>query len=364
MTFPRTNNFDLIRLFAALQVFVYHTLNCFGLLNIYPIVPTILNQIPGVPIFFMISGFLITFSFNSNPNSLKLFFYKRALRIFPALWVCLIFTIILVNFFLKLDWTSKSIYVWILAQATFFQTFTLETFRNWGIGRPNGSLWSIVVELQFYLLLPFFCMLLNKLKNIKKINIALIFVFTVSYLFSHLIHAYINDTAHNRFNIFEHPRILLSMRILSTSVFWNIYYFIIGIFFYYNFKVLKQFIEKKFTIWLLIYLAYTTLIITTTKQYFSPDSDDIYSFIELILLSFLTFSAAFSFNNLSEKLLKHNDISYGIYIYHMPIINTIIALKLEGTISKVLISWIIVINLAILSWIFIEKKAMRIKAKL
>ncbi len=79
------------------------------------------------------------------------------------------------------------------------------------------------------------------------------------------------------------------------------------------------------------------------------------------MLAITTFSIAFTSTHLAEKLLKHNDISYGIYIYHMPVINTVIALNIGGTVFKLLISSIIVINLAILSWIFVEKRAIRLK---
>ncbi|MES2796182.1 MAG: acyltransferase family protein, partial [Bacteroidota bacterium] len=119
MTFPRQNNFDLIRLFAALQVLVYHLLNHFKVLDIIPFLPEVLNQFPGVPIFFFISGFLITSSYN-NPNStLKTYFKNRFLRIYPALWVCLLFTIILLFLFNEIEWGNFSFYAWIIAQMTF-----------------------------------------------------------------------------------------------------------------------------------------------------------------------------------------------------------------------------------------------------
>ena len=39
--------------------------------------------------------------------------------------------------------------------------------------------------------------------------------------------------------------------------------------------------------------------------------------ILFIPLAVLTFSFAYSFPMLSQKLLQRNDISYGIYIYHV-----------------------------------------------
>ncbi len=363
MTFPRSNNFDLLRIFAALQVFLYHLLFHFKILDHYPLLPSFLNQFPGVPIFFIISGFLITDSFQRNQKAIKKYFINRALRIFPALWVCLLFTITLLFFFNKIEWLQPKFYLWVLAQATFLQTFNITMFETWGMGVPNGSLWSIVVELQFYLVLPFIVIIINRLQKIRKINVFLLSMFLVSYLFSHFIHAYINDPYSN-FKIFEHPKVLLSLRILSTSVIWNIYYFLIGIFFYYNFNFLKKYFEQKFFIWLTVYLIYIAIFILYFEKYISPDANNIYSFIELILLAFLTFSFAFSFNSLAEKLLKHNDISYGIYIYHMPIINTIIALNFGNLPLKILITSIIVINLAILSWLIVEKQAIILKNKI
>ena len=51
-----TNNFDLIRLFAASQVAITHASEHLGFNH--PIIDAI-AFLPGVPIFFFISGFLI-----------------------------------------------------------------------------------------------------------------------------------------------------------------------------------------------------------------------------------------------------------------------------------------------------------------
>ena len=64
-----------------------------------------------------------------------------------------------------------------------------------------------------------------------------------------------------------------------------------------------------------------------------------------LLLGVLTISAAFSVTSLA-KILHGNDISYGIYIYHMLVVNVVVT---------VIISTI--------SWEFIEKKALLLKYK-
>ena len=63
------NNFKLIRLFAAMQVAIVHSA---GHLNINIQYLKFLDLLPGVPIFFFISGFLIIKSFKKN--KLKNFF--------------------------------------------------------------------------------------------------------------------------------------------------------------------------------------------------------------------------------------------------------------------------------------------------
>ena len=45
----------------------------------------VLMLLPGVPVFFVISGFLIARSFERNPADVAGYFWRRGLRIFPAL---------------------------------------------------------------------------------------------------------------------------------------------------------------------------------------------------------------------------------------------------------------------------------------
>src|SRR5262245_45203803 len=79
------NNFDLLRLFAACQVVSMHAGEWLQL-PIPAALGHLLTLFPGVPIFFVISGFLVTASF-VNSDSTAQYFAKRALRIYPAMWV-------------------------------------------------------------------------------------------------------------------------------------------------------------------------------------------------------------------------------------------------------------------------------------
>jgi peptidoglycan/LPS O-acetylase OafA/YrhL len=88
---PRQNNFDALRLIAAISVIFSHSfLIAEGTQNSEPLILLTGNQsilgLAGVFVFFAISGFLVTQSFEQTANPLH-FLMKRALRIFPGLFI-------------------------------------------------------------------------------------------------------------------------------------------------------------------------------------------------------------------------------------------------------------------------------------
>jgi peptidoglycan/LPS O-acetylase OafA/YrhL len=103
----------------------------------------------GVTVFFVISGFLITSLLIAEREangsvSLKLFYLRRALRIFPAsyLFLAVLFVLTLAGL---IHLTGKDLFYGITYLANYFPG------RSWQI----GHLWSLSVEEQFYLLWPF-----------------------------------------------------------------------------------------------------------------------------------------------------------------------------------------------------------------
>ena len=81
VSFNNHNNFDLVRLFAALQVAICHSAGHFGYQNF---AITLLGYFPGVPIFFFVSGFLIYSSYEKSKENQKplINFYQK--RFFTA----------------------------------------------------------------------------------------------------------------------------------------------------------------------------------------------------------------------------------------------------------------------------------------
>ena len=102
----------------------------------------------GVVVFFVISGFLITSLLLSEYSktgsiSLKLFYARRALRIFPASYAFMAVVAVL-----ALAGIAKLNHGDLWYAVTY--TVNYAPFRSW----PVGHLWSLSVEEQFYLLWP------------------------------------------------------------------------------------------------------------------------------------------------------------------------------------------------------------------
>ena len=82
--------------------------------------------------------------------------------------------------------------------------------------------------------------------------------------------------------------------------------------------------------------------------------------LSYFLLVSIIIKFAFSYPKISEKLIGRNDISYGIYIYHMPVVNFLLANELVGQKSFLSLYYINFI-FSIISWFLIEKKFLRLK---
>lgn len=105
----------------------------------------------GVPIFFMMSGFLIWSSIESSQGC-KEYLKKRFWRIYPELWTAVIveLLVLLLLYRQPVDWTQVGVFA--LTQGSSLQFWTPDCLRGYGCGCPNGALWTICVLVQFYLL--------------------------------------------------------------------------------------------------------------------------------------------------------------------------------------------------------------------
>lgn len=352
----RNNNFDLIRLLAALQVVFWHGCAHFeGLFDYFYNFLRVIYSLPGVPIFFTISGFLIYHSFENNKTNLKKYLRNRFLRIYPALWCCIALTIFLLVISSDIPssyYFSSSFFIWLAAQLTFFQFYATDVLKSWGVGHPNGSLWTITVEIQFYLLLPILAFLFDRFltKRLHKnifYGIILISCFGLKYLF---------------FAEFDTVNSVVKS-LYGVTILSHLHHFCIGILIYINFDVLKRHLENKALWWLIGYVGFVLLFKEYLNWYDSVYETTTISLVSNIILSMLTISCAFTLPNLSEKIMRGNDLSYGIYIFHMPVFNYFLATGVLVTAPVFMGIILLIIGIGFLSWRLIERPALQLKTK-
>jgi peptidoglycan/LPS O-acetylase OafA/YrhL len=338
----RENNFDLIRLLAAFEVVLGHGIKHLQLNHLNPVL-NITAFFPGVLMFFTISGFLIFASFDRN-NNLRKYFYNRFLRIYPALWLCFILTVILIlsfNIIRVPDLLSPTMLKWSLAQITLFQFWTPDILRPWGVGTPNGSLWTIPVEIQFYLLLPAMVLLFKNIRLIYKV----VFLAVCSILFN----AFLATMVGKEESVF--------VKLARVNVLPYLYCFLVGAILYMYWDRIKKFVAGKAILWLVIFIGFC-LAVGIHPSYYPKNIE----MVSNILLSVLTISLAYTLPSMGN-ILKGNDISYGTYIYHMLVINSFVSMGYMGE-TKYLFSAIVLTTvISLISWFFVEKKALALKTR-
>ncbi len=148
----KTNDFDLLRIFTATEVLLAHSSN--DLKIPFPLRLKLLSHFPGVTIFFVISGFLTSASWERNSKH-KNYFRNIFLRIHPAFWFCVILCVFAIYFVSKIDFYDWRVLEWFIRQCLGI-LYTPGSLNDFGLGSYNGSLWTIFIELQFYILLPVF----------------------------------------------------------------------------------------------------------------------------------------------------------------------------------------------------------------
>jgi len=161
----RRNNFDALRLVAAISVIFSHSfLIAEGTQNREPLIWLTGNQsilgLAGVFVFFAISGFLVTQSFEQTGNSLR-FLAKRALRIFPGLFAAtavsaLVLGPLVTDLPLGVYLSRPEPYEYLVGNTLLDQTVH-ELPGVWFVDNPvgleiNGSLWTLRSEFMMYLM--------------------------------------------------------------------------------------------------------------------------------------------------------------------------------------------------------------------
>ena len=297
--------------------------------------------------FFFVSGFLISKSYEHNPD-IKQYARNRALRIYPALITCILLSLTSVYFTGYFDTVSINPIeggLWVLGQVSFVQIYNPEFMRGFGTGVLNGALWTITVELQFYIITPIIYKVLKIGSGDRKNKqlIILIAIFMV-----------INMA---RFSALEQLEDVFLYKLFSVTFIPWLYMFLVGVFFQRNFQTIANYIKNKLPIilasYILVSIAITELFDWRFGNGIAPPL--------FIFLCVTVLCLAYTKPSLGKSTLQGNDISYGIYIYHIPIVNIIMYYGYGTSLSSALVAVTASTVLALLSWFLVERKFIGLK---
>jgi peptidoglycan/LPS O-acetylase OafA/YrhL len=345
MSLRQNNNFDFIRFLAALIVILAHSNyllnpNAKDLLIKYFNIGIRLPEL-GVAIFFVISGYLISKSVLSS-SSVVNYIWKRSLRIFPGLFVALLFSVFVLGPIL----TDSKISDYFTSKNTFKYLFNITLYKTYGrlenvfstfeCKTFNGSLWTLAYEFSFYML-SILLIPLAKLKVMTKYVILLLLIFCL------ILRMYIGD------NIvwydYSSP-MLLGLKISSFFTFGI--YFLSGALFYF----FENEIKNNSTLVIIVLSITISLLLLLQMK----------AIIAHLLVPLSVFSISFMKGRLNS-FGQMGDFSYGMYIYAYPIQQTIIYFlgNEMNILTHFLLSFIMTMPFAIFSWNFIEKRALSFK---
>ena len=348
----RINNFDLIRLLAASQVAVVHSMTAFKMYGLHAIAFNLgVRMFPGVPIFFVISGFLISKSYERS-TSIRDYYRNRCLRIFPALWVCLVASlgVILIAGVSVLGPVSTRAWLgWWAAQMSLYQQFGPDFLKPVGLGSLNGSLWTIPVELEFYLLLPLIYAVFKLRKRRGDFGLLCLLAVSLALHWFYCRPSLFSDPADNSP---DHT-------FLVETIVPYLWMFLVGVLMQRHWTALRGILAGRAHWWLLGYLL---LCVTTKRLHIYVGSADI-SPLFLLPLAALVLSCAVSLPTVSDRLLHHNDISYGTYIYHVLVLNTLLVLGAPDNALSCTAALGISFGLGAASWWCVERPFLRRKRK-
>ncbi|MBN9481976.1 MAG: hypothetical protein BGO70_15500 [Bacteroidetes bacterium 43-93] len=286
------NALTATRGFAALLIVIFH----FGLER-FPInvmQPFFTKGNIAVSYFFVLSGFIMCWTYQDRLISYSDYIKRRVARIVPLYWFALaayvaFFTWQHFHHALALDADFR---IATLLNIVFLQAY----FPHYAL-LVNGPGWSLSVEMLFYLTFPFFLAIYNK--HLRWFYVITITVFALS----QALHIYFvlhdngsNDSWHNF--IYYHPL-------------WHINEFLFGMMGCHWFQVLKQRHQ-----WLFPFLLFALMVVTV--MYAPPVFHN--GLMAPLVLLFIISVAVKQPRILGWKpLVFLGEISYGIYILQFPV---------------------------------------------
>ena len=326
----RDNNFDALRLIFASMVVVFHI----GVLSQAASLAWCLHISAtfAVQAFFVVSGFLVTMSFEHS-SSIKSYASKRVRRIMPAYIVVIVAAALILSALSVLPWsayfTSRELWRYLgfnLILSNFSAPTLPGVFESNFITAINGSLWTIKIEVAFYCLVPFMVWATRRF-GAKKV-LSTVFVASILWKIG--------------FNIAAAATGAEIYAKLAKQLPGQLCFFAGGAWAYYHTREGKSISGAVAAVGAIVYA-------TSSGGWFNDLTAP-------LAVTAVVYWAAIAGPRL-PAVAKHGDFSYGVYLYHFPLVQTFIAL---GTFRwSPLAGWMASVTVvgvsAVLSWKLVER---------
>lgn len=312
----RKNALNTLKTLAAIQVAYLHIINHLEI-QMPNLVTSILGVFMGVPIFFVLSGYLIWTSVGRSENFAS-YAKKRAVRIFPELWigVAIEIGVILLLFKEKINWLLLAAFAF--CQSSFLQFWTPDFLRSFGCGTPNGALWTMGLTIQFYFFVWFIYKIMHQ-KNLYWWGAALLGSIAIK-----AASPMISSALPGVFG-----------KLYGQTLLPYLWLFLFGTF-------LSEYKEKTIPLlkkyWYIPFLC--SFVFSATKFDIGFNSYGVFTYI-------LRVSGLIGLSYNLPKLNAKLDVSYGLFIYHMIVVNIMLELGFVGKIHHLLIALFASVILAV-----------------
>ena len=350
----KDNNFNFLRYYAAIGVLIGHVATHMDI----PFMGYGINyEKPfyhlGVPFFFIINGLFLYNSYVNMKNrgeGIREFMFNRLKTLAPSLYFYMLMTIALLFAIGAISFnvfTDKGFFAWIFSNLILFPVYHPSTFSHIGVGALNGSLWTIVAQLSFFIFIPIIFRVEKKIgfrNMILGLMILGVIGFALSWAATFL------------------PQETFLIKVYNVIFIPHLIYFSLGILWS---RIWNSVLQGQTLFWISITLVILFRIdVLGLGQYLGD-------LVELIWAVPFSYAIVwFGYNGLKffRKFNKLENLGMGIYIWHMVVVNILLYLGinkvsyLSGPLMF-LVVLILTIVLAYISRVIIEKPASNLKIK-
>lgn len=327
------NNLDLLRFLLAFFVFLSHAHLTSGHAEL-SILSTLFSSLFAVQAFFVISGFLIFQSFDRS-SSVASYAGKRVRRILPAYLLVVLACAIGLAAISRLPaagyFGDRGFFAYLAANLVFLN-FLAPTLPGVFEANPmqavNGSLWTLKVEVMFYVAVPFFVWACRRLGHDRVLGA--LFLLSCLYGFA------VAELAHRTGSA--------GIEELGRQLPGQLTFFVAGSAIYVHFDAFRRRLPLMAAIGVGLFLLSWVVLPVVLRP-----------------LGVALMTLSFAFGPFLGRFGRFGDFSYGVYIVHFPILQILIS---QGVLqdrpwTMLALATVLVLAAAAALWHGVEKRFLR-----